>query len=80
MKVREGIRLIEEDGWRFHSQKGSHRQYKHPVKSGRVRVPGNPRRGSSNIKEAIEFHLEGMRKDGLPIPEPTTEVDYAEVG
>lgn len=32
-----------------------------------------------NIKEAIEFHLEGMREDGLPIPEPTTDVAYAEV-
>ncbi len=32
-----------------------------------------------NIKEAIEFHLEGMREDGLPIPEPTTEAAYAEV-
>jgi predicted RNase H-like HicB family nuclease len=31
------------------------------------------------IQEAIEFHLEGMREDGLPIPEPTTAVDYAEV-
>ncbi|MBV8709345.1 MAG: type II toxin-antitoxin system HicB family antitoxin [Acidobacteriaceae bacterium] len=25
-----------------------------------------------NIQEAIEFHLEGMREDGTPIPEPTT--------
>ena len=25
---------------------------------------------SRNIREAIEFHLEGMREDGLPIPEP----------
>jgi predicted RNase H-like HicB family nuclease len=32
-----------------------------------------------NIQEAIEFHLEGMREDGVDIPEPTTEVDYAEV-
>jgi predicted RNase H-like HicB family nuclease len=31
------------------------------------------------IEEGIEFHLEGMREDGLPIPEPTTEVAYAEV-
>ena len=36
------IRLIEEDGWRYHSQKGSHRQYKHAVKSGRVTVAGKP--------------------------------------
>ena len=25
---------------------------------------------SQNIRDAIEFHLEGMREDGLPIPEP----------
>ncbi len=31
------------------------------------------------MREAIEFHLEGMRADGLPIPEPTTRTDYVEV-
>ena len=30
------------------------------------------------IKEAIEFHLEGLREEGLPIPEPTTICDYVE--
>ena len=34
---------------------------------------------SRNIQEAIEFHLEGMRADGDPIPEPTTQVGYAQV-
>jgi predicted RNase H-like HicB family nuclease len=28
------------------------------------------------MKEAIEFHLEGLREDGLPIPAPTTTADY----
>jgi predicted RNase H-like HicB family nuclease len=28
------------------------------------------------MKEAIDMHLEGMREDGLPIPEPTTKADY----
>jgi len=28
------------------------------------------------MREAIEFHIEGMREDGLPIPEPTTKADY----
>jgi predicted RNase H-like HicB family nuclease len=28
------------------------------------------------MKEAIEFHLEGLREYGLPIPEPTTTADY----
>jgi predicted RNase H-like HicB family nuclease len=31
------------------------------------------------IKEAIEFHLEGMREDGLALPEPTSVTDYVEV-
>ena len=31
------------------------------------------------IREAIEFHLEGMREGGTDIPEPTTIVDYANV-
>ena len=32
----------------------------------------------SNIRTAAEFHLEGMRQDGLPIPEPTTRCEYIE--
>ena len=31
------------------------------------------------IREAIEFHLRGLREDGLPIPEPSSRVDYVEV-
>ena len=31
------------------------------------------------IKEAIEFHLEGIREDGLAVPEPTSVADYVEV-
>jgi predicted RNase H-like HicB family nuclease len=31
------------------------------------------------IREAIELHLAGMAEDGLPIPEPTSQVDYVEV-
>ncbi len=41
MRVREVITLIEEDGWYLVGTKGSHRQYKHPTKPGRVTVPGN---------------------------------------
>lgn len=33
----------------------------------------------SLMQSGIEFHLEGMREDGLPIPEATTQVDYTEV-
>ena len=40
MKVRDAIRLIETDGWYLARTRGSHRQYKHPVKLGLVTVPG----------------------------------------
>ena len=42
MKVREAIRLIEDDGWYLVATRGSHRQYKHPNKPGRVTVAGKP--------------------------------------
>ncbi len=31
------------------------------------------------IREAIEFHLEGLREDGLPVPEPHSSVESVEV-
>jgi predicted RNase H-like HicB family nuclease len=30
----------------------------------------------AEIREAIAFHIEGMREDGIPIPEPTSKVEY----
>jgi predicted RNA binding protein YcfA (HicA-like mRNA interferase family) len=42
MKVRDVLKLIEGDGWYQVAQKGSHRQFKHPVKQGRVTVAGHP--------------------------------------
>jgi predicted RNA binding protein YcfA (HicA-like mRNA interferase family) len=41
MKVRELISLIESDGWYLVATRGSHRQYKHPTKKGRVTIAGN---------------------------------------
>jgi predicted RNA binding protein YcfA (HicA-like mRNA interferase family) len=42
MKVRDAIRLIEKDGWQYMYTVGSHRQFNHPVKPGKVTVPGHP--------------------------------------
>lgn len=42
MKVREALKLLKEDGWIEVRQRGSHRQFKHPTKSGLVTVAGNP--------------------------------------
>jgi len=39
-KVREAVKLIEADGWRQVSTKGSHRQFKHATKAGRVTIAG----------------------------------------
>ncbi len=33
----------------------------------------------TEIRDAIEFHIEGMREDGLLIPTPTSQVEYVEV-
>ena len=40
MKIRDIIKLIEEDGWYPVNTRGSHRQYKHPNKPGRVTIAG----------------------------------------
>ena len=33
----------------------------------------------SEIREAIAFHIDGMREDGLAIPEPQSQVEYVDV-
>lgn len=42
MKVRDLIKLIEADGWYLVKTVGSHRQYKHIEKPGRVTIAGHP--------------------------------------
>ena len=126
VKFRELIRLLEGDGWQLVAQRGSHQQYEHPSKPGKVTVAGKPgaRRAQEHgseypsagrateaepmseylvviehegeswgaycpdlpgvgvvgdsqedverlIREAIAFHLDGLRQAGEPIPEPT---------
>ncbi len=33
----------------------------------------------NEIREAVKFHIEGMKEDGLPIPAPSSAVEYIEV-
>ncbi len=42
VKVRDVIRLLEEDGWYLARTKGSHRQFRNPNKPGAVTVSGKP--------------------------------------
>ncbi len=62
MKIREIIKLIRNDGWYKVSQVGSHRQYKHRVKKGRVTVAGNA--GDEILKGTLESILKqaGLKK------------------
>ncbi len=57
-KVKEIIKIIEADGWHIVTQKGSHRQFKHLTKKGRVTVAGkhsddlHPKTENSILKQA----------------------------
>jgi predicted RNA binding protein YcfA (HicA-like mRNA interferase family) len=42
IKVRDLIRMVEQDGWKLVRVTGSHRHYRHPDKSGTVTIPGHP--------------------------------------
>ena len=42
MKIRDVIKFIESDGWYLVTTRGSHRQFKHPTKPGRVTIAGHP--------------------------------------
>ena len=95
MKVRDAIRMIEEDGWFLVATRGSHRQYKHPTKPGRAQgaglmryavviekadgnfsgyvpdLPGCVATGETvkaveaELRDAIRFHIEGLKADGM---------------
>ncbi len=42
VKVRDVIKQLQDDGWVLQETKGSHRQFEHPDKPGKVTVPGHP--------------------------------------
>jgi len=60
MKVRDILRLIEREGWYHVATRGSHRQYKHPTKPGRVTVAGKP---GDDLKPGTQHSI--LRQAGL---------------
>ena len=42
MKVREVTKIIKKNGWFLVRTRGSHHQYKHPIKKGLITIPGRP--------------------------------------
>lgn len=69
MKVKEIIKMIERNGWFLVATKGSHRQYKHPTKPGRVTIAGQashdllPGTLNSILKQAGLKEIGGERHD-----------------
>ncbi len=61
MKVREIIKLIEEDGWSFKRQKGSHMVFIHPTKKGIVVVPNHG--FNADVKKGTENSI--LKQAGL---------------
>jgi len=103
VKIRDIIKLLEEDGWTVVRQRGSHRQLKNASKPGFVKyliviestatgfsayspdVPGCVATGDSReeaereMRDAISFHLDGLRQEGAKLPEPQASSTYVEV-
>ena len=50
-----------------------------PDLPGCVATGATAKQAEAEIRDAIEFHIEGMREDGLPIPEPASKVEYVDV-
>jgi len=63
VKFREVIRLLEDDGWRLSVQRGSHRQYEHPTKTGKVTVAGKP---NADVPKGTAANI--LRQAGLRRP------------
>jgi len=61
MKVSELLKLIEQDGWRFVRQSGSHKIFKHDVKPGILSIPDHG--GSRDLKKGTELSI--RRKAGI---------------
>jgi predicted RNA binding protein YcfA (HicA-like mRNA interferase family) len=60
MKLNELIRLIEKDGWVKVRTKGSHIQFKHPLKKGTVTIPFH---GNQDIPKWLEISV--LKQAGL---------------
>ncbi|NJD35101.1 MAG: type II toxin-antitoxin system HicB family antitoxin [Betaproteobacteria bacterium] len=50
-----------------------------PDLPGCVATGATVKEAENEIREAIEFHIEGLIEDGLPIPQPASIVEYLEI-
>ena len=64
MKVAAILKLIQDDGWYLVAVRGSHRQFRHPTKAGRVTVAGKPSRELSHALERSILKQAGLTRRG----------------
>ena len=62
----------------FEKANGNYSAYS-PDLPGCIATGATRKEVEKNIREAISFHIEGLVKDGLPLPEPASFTDYIEV-
>jgi predicted RNase H-like HicB family nuclease/predicted RNA binding protein YcfA (HicA-like mRNA interferase family) len=74
MKVKEVIRLLEGEGWFLVATRGSHRQYKHPVRPGRVTVAGKP---SDDLAPGTQY-LEAIWPEGATLMRYAVVIEKAD--
>lgn len=83
MKVRDLIALIEADGGVLARTKGSHQQFHHPTKPGTVTIAvvaaETRAEALTLIREAIQFHIQGLKEDGQPVPRPSSTGEVIDV-
>ena len=74
--------MLQTDGMRYaiviEQAEGNYSAYV-PDLPGCVATGASIAEVESEIREAIAFHLDGMREDGLPIPQPSSKVEYIDV-
>ncbi|MEV6526324.1 type II toxin-antitoxin system HicA family toxin [Longispora sp. NPDC051575] len=62
LKVSDVLKMIEADGWYLVATKGSHRQYAHPTKPGRVTIAGKPSKDLPPGTEASILKQAGLKR------------------
>ena len=70
MRFRELERIVLDDGWFLNDVRGSHHQYKHPTKSGKVTIPNH--RGDIPLRVVNSILKQAGLKYGESLPNPTT--------